>query len=86
MTNVMQNHILLVSISQVYRAMKRAEQLIEETYSKKCGLLWDYHEELRKKNHGTIAIIKMELGPNGTTTVYIELKSQVRAPSRKMEA
>ncbi|KAL5579525.1 hypothetical protein UlMin_011967 [Ulmus minor] len=48
--------------------------MIEGTYAKQYALLWDYCEELRKKNPGTTAKIKVETGPNGSSVfqrIYI---------------
>ncbi|KAL5573319.1 hypothetical protein UlMin_022916 [Ulmus minor] len=64
MTNVQRDRILQVSRSQVYRAKELVVQMIEGTYAEQYALLWDYCEELRKKNPVTTEKIKVETGPN----------------------
>lgn len=47
--------------SLVHRAKALAVDIVEGTYSHQYEALWDYCHELKRRNHGTIIVIKFEL-------------------------
>ncbi|CAL9024565.1 unnamed protein product [Prunus brigantina] len=49
------------SRATVYRARAMAVDIVEGSYSKQYGVLWDYCHELRTRNMGSTIIIKSEM-------------------------
>ena len=49
-----------MSTSQVFRAKRKAINNITGTSTEQYGMLWDYIEEVKRTNPGTIVLMKVK--------------------------
>lgn len=64
------DHMVEVSTSQAYRAKKRALERIEGNHRQQYWSLWDYCEMVRRSNHGSTALLKVERPFGATSPVF----------------
>ncbi|KAI8531764.1 hypothetical protein RHMOL_Rhmol11G0161000 [Rhododendron molle] len=75
-------HMVEVSDSQAYRAKKRALEAIEGNHRQQYWRLWDYCEMIRRQNHGSIALLRVERPPLSTSPVFQRMFVVYAAQSR----
>ncbi|KAI8566916.1 hypothetical protein RHMOL_Rhmol02G0079600 [Rhododendron molle] len=75
-------HMVEVSDSQAYRAKKRALEAIEGNHRRQYWRLWDYCEMIRRQNHGSIALLRVERPPLSTSPVFQRMFVVYAAQSR----
>ena len=68
--SVNKDWVLQISTSQVYKVKEFAIQMMERSYAEQYALLWDYCEELNKKNPGITTKIKVEMGADAATIFH----------------
>lgn len=59
MDTIMREHVVQVSMAQVYGIRNNAFGKIEGTYKEQYAKLWGYMEEVRRTNHGSTIFMKL---------------------------
>ncbi|XP_058185845.1 uncharacterized protein LOC131303073 [Rhododendron vialii] len=75
-------HTVEVTDSQAYKAKKRALEAIEGNYRQQYWRLWDYCEMIRRQNHGSTALLRVERPPLSTPPVFQTMFVMYAAQSR----
>ena len=60
MQKVRKDFVLAPTRSQVYRAKRKAEILVQGSLATQYAKLWDYADELRRSNPGSTVVIDTE--------------------------